>query len=1014
MKASIFSNNPSTGPKMSWEDPMFYPSISGLTTFQNVKFKDFSSGCNGANNYVWMTSPVYGDILHPTDFKNITLENVGEVNKIYHHAMTTRWINPSDCVDMDCDARRKVLLTNDDGSFFGENGISAISQSEFGWGGDRKWGLNNRRIPKTLLATPSGGRLNADATYPNKGIDRHGGNCVFRSDWRMYRCKDMKYRMFVFESLDKDTEIRRLSPIALATRDGYIDLINGPQDHGWCHGYTCQERVSMFQMIVNMHRHYDLYLTSYNPQKTRLMILNAEEEDAIRLAIYYPKPQRLDIYRLGLYIRPNNAVVKNGDLSFAPYPADDPDKYLPDTRSFAAGNWFDEKKNLLYVVVKGKEPVRIVTVPIIQLRIGLSSSKALDEDEFFGPNLAKNIAAFFKIDPKKIFRMNVVSAGEGRRRRRATGSFTVEIDIGDPAPSETNNTTSTNQTSSSSNSTNTSFNDLSKTYADVVTSFQTGSLTSLLSDELNVTVEDFAAREPEPPPPEPPAHATSNTTQAMSGTLLSDFQLQQFEADLNNSIIVFAIPTVAEFETEPSYHNNEERSAFITQPAIRLVDANGDWVSNVGGSGNPWEITSRLIINEGGDAEAELIGNSVAQFKNGVATFTDLGISHNGTNYTVVFDVTKPANQTFSVTANNITAVWVKEDKVADHELECTLSGMKITFSLSDIALEEFPYEIRFKGQEDNANCSGITGSSVNNTDGKGGIFIETSYLDCGISIHQYDEYIQFNQTVEIIYGNPMNSTLVYRSFKHDTQASCFFHVNQTTELSFNVFNRISENVIESGIGEFDFDFGVYKADNTEVTGLISIGEILTFKVRLTTLADNVLLSPQNCYATRGDRTGRVTLIKDRCPNPLFTDSLQINTSPTDKKYFEWQDIAFRYHGNSNTVRFACDLLVCPVKDFANTTQQCKRCNQVSARRRREAADEVPDYPVSEVQIESPQYFIVEENEGNQPTSNKASKQFMETTNGILVATIGSTLLLIACLLIIKKSFHAPKIVSAE
>ena len=55
----------------------------------------------------------------------------------------------------------------------------------------------------------------------------------------------------------------------------------------------------MFQMIVNMHRHYDLYLTSYNPQKTRLMILNAEEDDAIRLAIYYPKPQRLDIYRFG-------------------------------------------------------------------------------------------------------------------------------------------------------------------------------------------------------------------------------------------------------------------------------------------------------------------------------------------------------------------------------------------------------------------------------------------------------------------------------------------------------------------------------------------------------------------------------------------------------------------------------------------------------------------------------------------------------------------------------------------
>ena len=65
--------------------------------------------------------------------------------QIFHHPMTTRWINPSDCVDMDCDARRKVLLTNNDGTFFGEVSVSAISQSEFGWGGDRKWGLSKYR-----------------------------------------------------------------------------------------------------------------------------------------------------------------------------------------------------------------------------------------------------------------------------------------------------------------------------------------------------------------------------------------------------------------------------------------------------------------------------------------------------------------------------------------------------------------------------------------------------------------------------------------------------------------------------------------------------------------------------------------------------------------------------------------------------------------------------------------------------------------------------------------------------
>ena len=66
------------------------------------------------------------------------------------------------------------------------------------------------------------------------------------------------------------------------------------------------------------------------------------------------------------------------------------------------------------------------------------------------------------------------------------------------------------------------------------------------------------------------------------------------------------------------------------------------------------------------------------------------------------------------------------------------------------------------------------------------------------------------------------------------------------------------------GIGEFEFNFGVYKSDSTPVTGIVSIGEMLTFKLDLLTSADNVLLSPQDCFATRGDGTGKVEMISDR------------------------------------------------------------------------------------------------------------------------------------------------------
>lgn len=153
-----------------------------------------------------------------------------------------------------------------------------------------------------MLTMSNGSRIDADAKYPHKGIVRGNkthDNCVFKSDWRMYFCEDLKYKMLVIESMDPDTETRRLSPVAVAS-EGYIDLINGPQDHGWCNGYTCQERLSTFHAVVAINKHYEIHFSSFNSQKTRLMILKAEEDDIISVEIFYAKPERLDVYRKGI------------------------------------------------------------------------------------------------------------------------------------------------------------------------------------------------------------------------------------------------------------------------------------------------------------------------------------------------------------------------------------------------------------------------------------------------------------------------------------------------------------------------------------------------------------------------------------------------------------------------------------------------------------------------------------------------------------------------------------------
>ena len=86
--------------------------------------------------------------------------------------MTTRWINPSDCVDMDCDARRKMVITDVDGSFIGVNTTTpttAISESEYGWDSEPVWGLGDSKIPNTMLTNSDGSRINVTKNYPYKG-----------------------------------------------------------------------------------------------------------------------------------------------------------------------------------------------------------------------------------------------------------------------------------------------------------------------------------------------------------------------------------------------------------------------------------------------------------------------------------------------------------------------------------------------------------------------------------------------------------------------------------------------------------------------------------------------------------------------------------------------------------------------------------------------------------------------------------------------------------------------------
>lgn len=71
-------------------------------------------------------------------------------SKVSFDVPTLMWVNPSDCVDMDCDARRQLLIRDLDGSLTGQINGTIISKAEFEWDGDKRFGLGN--IPFMMSA----------------------------------------------------------------------------------------------------------------------------------------------------------------------------------------------------------------------------------------------------------------------------------------------------------------------------------------------------------------------------------------------------------------------------------------------------------------------------------------------------------------------------------------------------------------------------------------------------------------------------------------------------------------------------------------------------------------------------------------------------------------------------------------------------------------------------------------------------------------------------------------------
>jgi len=264
-----------------------YPALSAEFRVVDTTFARFEPSACGVISRILESPPSAAEVQAPVFFSDLELIDIDRTNMVKFHPPKRGWITISDCVTMDCDGPKFHLLHDLDGSLTGGGANSSIiAEAEFmnefradgvtptGYNipakalydlnpyGRRRLGsdqstdfeLDSRRRGLQLTSTA---RSEEEVAYNGYGVYRAG--CTHRPAWKAYECRAVDTvnaaggavipARLVIESLDKDSETRSLVPVSLIS-GGYVTLINGGMDHGWCFGYTCLKRLSTFHTTI--------------------------------------------------------------------------------------------------------------------------------------------------------------------------------------------------------------------------------------------------------------------------------------------------------------------------------------------------------------------------------------------------------------------------------------------------------------------------------------------------------------------------------------------------------------------------------------------------------------------------------------------------------------------------------------------------------------------------------------------------------------------------------------------
>ena len=406
---------------------MTYNYINGLSTLDNNTFAYFKTVCKSNTDAIIASSKHNDDGQMPVLINNTFLNQVENDSKIFLHRPNSNLIKSRYCGNMDCDGMKKNLLTDVDGKFLGSPG-SVISQSEFEWGSQAR-GLGDFRIPPIALYNSNGAKLIPLSIYTYPGIVRDQNTCNYRAAWQAHECHGLNYAILIIESMDSDSERRRLSPVAIVSDSGYLDLINGPGSHDLCFGYNCQKRISTFIALVASNRSYDIYLTSTPPKQLRFRIIQATRFFKLMLSMKYTVPNNINVYSGPSLMQPKNAYNSTYGKMLLKDPMGNLSAYMPSLNDPVGSNYRNSTtKQIFFIIDSSTSYIDLAIAKEIYVTFNIPATTA---SEFFNPlYLIANIAYLLNVPPSMIIKAKIVSASGVNYKRASDQDNQLEIGIG--------------------------------------------------------------------------------------------------------------------------------------------------------------------------------------------------------------------------------------------------------------------------------------------------------------------------------------------------------------------------------------------------------------------------------------------------------------------------------------------------------------------------------------------------------------------------------------------------------